>query len=612
LTIRVANGSELVGIALPAEQGLLGRAIAGGAAVSGALGDCGEAVIHAVKPTGGQVLVAPISSGMTTWGVVVVVQRRGALFPDDDLAMLAQLARTTAVALDHARLVVERREQERQVADRRLRELESRVGLMLDSIKDYAMLLLDDTGRIAAWHHGAEHLFGYRPDQITDRSAAPMYDVSASEYEAWLAEARVRRYAEREGPCRRSDGSTFVGATTIRPLVSEPGVPPGFVVVTHDVTERRNLEDRLRQGQKMEAIGQLAGGVAHDFNNLLTAILGYADWLDRDLAGDPRRPQVSEIQRAAERAADLTRQLLAFSRRQTLQLASVDLSRLVHEVAPMLRRLIGEPIEVADAAVSSGQVHGDRSQLEQVVLNLAVNARDAMPDGGRLTIRTDDVRVTADDGTVPPGSYVRLEVQDTGTGMSAETRQRAFEPFFTTKEVGRGTGLGLSTVYGIVQQMNGLIEVESEIDRGTTFRLYFPTATAGTAAGGAPAGRDGQRTLLLVEDDESIRTYLTSVLESTGYRVLAADHPRTALALTEEWGGRIDLVISDVVMPGSTGPELVRLLGQARPGLSALFISGYGRDEVAPIAGGPDAHLLQKPFSSAELLTRVREILSAA
>jgi two-component system cell cycle sensor histidine kinase/response regulator CckA len=388
--------------------------------------------------------------------------------------------------------------------------------------------------------------------------------------------------------------------------------------VTHDVTDRRNLEERLRQGQKMEAIGQLAGGVAHDFNNLLTAILGYADWLSADLSGDPRHEQVAQIQKAAERAADLTQQLLTFSRRQLLQPAAVNLSDLVVDLLPMLRRVIGGGIEVVDlTAPALPAVLGDRGQLERIIMNLAVNARDAMPSGGTLTIRTSEVWL--DEGgealgpaELVPGPYVLLGISDTGIGMDAETRRRAFEPFFTTKDVGRGTGLGLSTVYGIVQQMGGAIEVESEPDRGATFRLYFPQASGVVAAPVVPSER-GSETVLLVEDEDALRRYLTHVLESHGYRVIAAEHVASALALTQSFGERIDLVISDVAMPGSTGPELVRLIGQARPGLSALFISGNRYTALAPQAHAISVdQLLVMPFSSAELLSKVRQILAAA
>jgi two-component system cell cycle sensor histidine kinase/response regulator CckA len=288
----------------------------------------------------------------------------------------------------------------------------------------------------------------------------------------------------------------------------------------------------------------------------------------------------------------------------------------------MLRRLIGETIEMVDATSRDlPAVIGDRSQFEQIIMNLALNARDAMPRGGTLTIRTSDVWLAGDTTTIGgtdlvPGPHVLLEVADTGVGMDAETRRRVFEPFFTTKEVGRGTGLGLSTVYGIVQQMGGGIALDSEPQQGARFRLYFPQASQVVSAAAMPSAavpsERGTETVLLVEDEDAVRKYLTHVLQSHGYQVIAAADASAALALTQSFGGRIDLVISDVVMPGSTGPELVRLLGQARPGLSALFISGHADSALARHAHAISAdQLLLKPFSSTELLTKIRRILAA-
>ena len=621
--ISASSDPNLVGTSVMPCDGLVGRALASRQAVMGVPADCEREIANALGPHGERVLVAPIVATARAWGVVVVAQRRGALFPEDDLAMLAQIARNAAIALDHAELIRERREEERAAADRRLRQIESRVELMLDSIKDYAMLVLDASGRVTAWHPGAAHVFGHAREELLGREVAPLYALTPAEFSEWLDEARLRGIARREAPCRRRDGSGFVGTTIIRPLIEDVAGTSGFVVVTHDVTERRGLEERLRQGQKMEAIGQLAGGVAHDFNNLLTAILGYADWLALELVGDRRQEQVAEIQKAADRAAELTRQLLAFSRRQMLQPAAVDLNELVADVLPMLRRLVTDRIAVRDEMTSvMPTVMGDRSQIERVIVNLAVNARDAMPDGGTLTIRTSDVWLdegwsTGEGTTLVSGPHVLLQVIDTGLGMSDEVRRRVFEPFFTTKDVGRGTGLGLSTAYGIMQQMGGAIDVQSRSERGTEFRLYFPQASEPAIASssrGPGAGIDADSgTVLLVDDDTAARTYLTRLLESHGYHVIAASDAATALTFISTFDGRIDLVISDVVIPGSTGPELVRLLNQARPGLSALFMSGYEDAAVARDGTAVNAdRLLLKPFSSAQLLAKIRQILAAA
>jgi PAS domain S-box-containing protein len=549
--------------------------------------------------------------------MVVVVHGRGVLFPGDDLIALSQLAKNTATTMDHMQLIVDRRERERRLAEKRIREIETRVGLMLDSIKDYAMVVLDADGRIATWQPGAQHLFGYSRDQMDGRGAADLFDMTVDTFRGWLDEARKRGFAEREGTCHRRDGSTFIGATVIRPLVDEPGEPLAFAAVTHDVTTQRDLEARMRQGQKMEAIGQLAGGIAHDFNNLLTAILGYADWLERDLAGDPRGTQVREIQKAAERAADLTNHLLTFSRRQARRLAALDMSDLVIDLLPILRRLISDRIEIVDATSDSPTlIHADRTQIEQIVMNLVLNARDAMPEGGRLTIRTGQVWIGSlpgSPGNTPAGTHVVLEVMDTGVGMDNETRRRAFEPFFTTKGVGRGTGLGLATVYGIVQEMQGTVEIASELGKGTSLRVSLPAIdpAARALADGATGGR--QETLLLVEQDASVRRYLKNMLESHGYRVIAAEHPRAALAVAQSFGGVIDLVISDVVMPGSSGSELVQLLGQKRPGPAALYISDHDHASAhGPASADATVEASQTAGPSSALLTRVRRILSAA
>jgi PAS domain S-box-containing protein len=622
LEIAASSDARLVSRPVVPGDGLAGLAFDREQALMGAPADCEAEIAAAVLPHGERVLVAPIVATNRAWGVVVVAQRRGSLFPEDDLAMLAQVARNAATALDHADLIRERREEERRAADRRLRQIESRVELMLDSIKDYALLVLDAAGHVTAWHPGAEHVFGHPRATVVGRAAADLYALTPAEFSEWLDEARLWGSARREAPCRRLDGSEFIGTTIIRPLVEDQGGTPGFVVVTHDVTDRRRLEERLRQGQKMEAIGQLAGGVAHDFNNLLTAILGYADWLSLELVNDRRQEQVAEIQKAADRAAELTRQLLAFSRRQMLQPAAVDLNDLVADLLPMLRRLVGDRIRLRDEMTClMPTIMADRSQIERVIVNLAVNARDAMPEGGQLTIRTSDVWLdngwSGDGADLVSGPHVLLEVIDTGVGMSEDVRRRVFEPFFTTKDVGSGTGLGLSTAYGIVQQMGGAIEVQSEPNRGAQFRVYLPQASEPAVAASARARpadvAGGSETVLLVEDDAAVRTYLTRLLETHGYRVIAADDAARALALTQTFGGRIDLVISDVVIAGSTGPELVRLLNQARPGLSALFMSGHADAAAARHAPAVSAdRLLLKPFSSTELLAKIREILAAA
>jgi CheY-like chemotaxis protein len=369
----------------------------------------------------------------------------------------------------------------------------------------------------------------------------------------------------------------------------------------------------------MEAVGQLAGGIAHDFNNLLTAILGNAEYLAHRMGPEsPIAAELGDIQKAGEQAANLTRQLLTFSRKRLLEAVPIDLARLIDDLLPMLRRVIGEQVEIVHVhAADRATVLGDRGQIEQIVINLAVNARDAMPNGGLLTLRTAETEVAGGSaaGDLPPGPYVVLEVIDTGTGMDADTKARIFEPFFTTKEFGSGTGLGLATVYGIVKQMAGAIGVESEPGRGATFRLLFPATARREVSTRAPALPDvqgGTETILVVEDDDAVRSFVTSTLKRYGYKVLTASHPAPALAIAQGHPDPIHLLITDVVMPSTSGPELARSVEACRPGTPALFISGYADAVLARLATIPKAsQFLQKPFTAADLLTRVRQIMQS-
>jgi two-component system, cell cycle sensor histidine kinase and response regulator CckA len=386
-----------------------------------------------------------------------------------------------------------------------------------------------------------------------------------------------------------------------------------------DVTERKTLESQLLQAQKMEALGQLAGGVAHDFNNVLTAIGGYAELLREDLAADDaRRADVDEILRATERAAALTHQLLAFSRRQVLAPRVLDLNAVVEDLDKMLRRLIGEDVELRIAlAPKVGTVRADPGQLEQVILNLVVNARDAMPRGGKLTIETTNAELdesyAVEHPGVTAGPHVMLAVSDTGVGMDAATQAKIFEPFFTTKERGKGTGLGLATVYGIVKQSGGHIWLYSEPGRGTTFKIYLPQVDlAPEQLAQAPAAREtprGTETVLLVEDDEAVRNLARKRLEALGYTVLAASGGGDAIDLAASVGP-IHLLVTDVVLPGMSGRELATRLVAARPGLRVLYTSGY-TDEAVVHHGvlDPGIAFLQKPFMPAALARKVRDAL---
>jgi signal transduction histidine kinase len=370
-------------------------------------------------------------------------------------------------------------------------------------------------------------------------------------------------------------------------------------------------EERLRRAQKMEALGRLSGGVAHDFNNLLTIILGSVALLRRRQASH----EIDDIAAAAESAAALTRQLLAFSRGAVLEPRVLKLSDVVREAAVMIRRLIGEDIDVrVRTEADSWLIRIDPNQLEQVLLNLATNARDAMPRGGTLEIGVENVTLDAErarlSGEARPGEYVRLRVTDTGAGMDEATRQRIFEPFFTTKERGKGTGLGLSTVFGTVSQSGGFVEAHSAPSQGARFDLYFPRAHGAPAERSATAETklEGSETLLLVEDDDAVRKVIALILENAGYRVLTARSPAQAHELWSAHAPRIALLITDEVMPGGRGTELVAELRRARPGLRALCMTGYA-ESIAQGGAAPDLSMIQKPFESASLLQRVRELL---
>jgi two-component system, cell cycle sensor histidine kinase and response regulator CckA len=420
------------------------------------------------------------------------------------------------------------------------------------------------------------------------------------------------------------DGSRRPVETTIKPIKDDQGKITGLVLAFRDADYRRSQarlrqsEEQLRQSQKMEAIGQLAGGIAHDFNNLLTIITGYSEMLlNRLPMEDPSRELIREIHKSGDRAAALTRQLLAFSRKQVLAPVVLDLNEVVQEMEKMLRRLIGEDIELATILDSKlDLVKADPGQIEQVIMNLAVNARDAMPVGGKLIIETANVDLEdlylETRSEVPPGSYVTLSVSDTGCGMDERTKARIFEPFFTTKGPGKGTGLGLATVYGIVKQSGGYIFVDSEVGNGTTFKLFLPPVAEEkrkprTSSFKAPRGNE---TLLLVEDEHAVRTFARDALQSYGYHVLEAAQGMQALQIAELHKGTIHLLVTDVVMPQLGGRQLVDKLHVLQPRMKVLYLSGYTDDAVVRhglLAG--ETAFLQKPFTPVILAHKVREVL---
>jgi signal transduction histidine kinase/CheY-like chemotaxis protein len=390
-----------------------------------------------------------------------------------------------------------------------------------------------------------------------------------------------------------------------------------------DITERKALEAQLLQAQKMEAIGRLAGGVAHDFNNLLMAIMGYGELIRSSLIqDDPLYKYSEDILKATERAASLTQQLLAFSRRQVIKPQVLNLNRVVSDLEKMLRRLIGEHIDLDIAAGADlGAVQADAGQMGHIIMNLAVNARDAMPTGGRLILSTANIDFATSHhcryGNIPPGRYVRLAARDTGSGMDAETLEHIFEPFFTTKEVGKGTGLGLSMVYGMVQQNGGCVEVESRPGQGTTFTLYLPRLEATAEAAGETTTKaaklEGSETILVVEDEEALRTLLCRFFRLYGYNVLEARHGGEALLLGERHRGPIHLMVTDVVMPQMSGKELADRLAPLHPEMTVFFMSGYtDGDLISYGAPEPSQHFVPKPFRPMDLVKKVRDILDAA
>ena len=477
--------------------------------------------------------------------------------------------------------------------------------------------------RIAECNDAMARMYGYNDAQdLVGTRLADLHDVSDSANREQIR-SFIRsgyRLADSETRERARDGRPRVFLNNVVGFIEE-----GRLVrvwgTQRDVSEQRHLEEQFRQSQKMEAVGQLAGGIAHDFNNLLTAILGNTQLLLRDLPpGDAKRSDVEEIRKASERAASLTRQLLAYSRRQMLQPEVLDLNGVVAEMDKMLRRLIGEHIALVTVlAPELGRVRADPNQLEQVLVNLAVNARDAMPDGGKLTIETSNVELDASFaqahlGSVP-GSYAMVAVTDTGAGMDATVRAHLFEPFFTTKEVGKGTGLGLATVYGIVKQSDGYISVYSEIGRGTSFKIYLPRldVPAPIQPSQPKDGDDrGTETILVVEDEPAVLSLSRRALEAQGYVVLAASDASDAMRVVERHGGTIHLLLTDVVMPGLSGPELADQLFARRPGIRVLYMSGYPGDAVVQHGALPHgSSFLQKPFSPDGLARKVRDVLDA-
>jgi len=478
-----------------------------------------------------------------------------------------------------------------------------------------AMLILADDRRIVEANPAACGLFGLHAEAVVDHSLDALILDQDSLVAAWR-EVLALGEAQREHRVRARSGGVRVVECSYRAHVHGDR----HLCVARDITERRVMEERLIQAEKIESVGRLAGGIAHDFNNLLTAILGYTELLlGSRTADDPERRDLEEIQKAGQRAAALTQQLLAFSRKQVLMPKQVDLNQTVAGLKTMLGRLLREDITlVCVPAPAPALVRVDPTQIEQAILNLVLNARDALPGGGVIRVELAHVPRAAVGGSpdqplAPADEFVRLRVVDNGVGMTAEARAHLFEPFFTTKDVGQGTGLGLASVYGIVRQSNGVITGDSEPGAGTVFTMYFPVASAAAAAGGSSAGEGDQReTILLVEDEDAVRAIVSTVLRRQGYQVLEAPTPTVASAIFAQHDGGVDLLLTDVVMPEMSGPALAQRLIERRPELRVLFISGYADVAVQPEIGGPNVNFLSKPFQASALTARVAQILGSS
>ena len=516
----------------------------------------------------------------------------------------------------------------RKEAEEALQRQSEFIRTITDSMGE-GLFVIDRAGRVSFMNPASERLLGWSREELLLRDlhqmthyrkpdGTPLPRNECALIEAMESGTTVRR----EDSFIRKDGSVLPAFAISSPLTSASGEIVGAVIVFHDVTERRALEEQLLHSQKMEAVGRLAGGIAHDFNNILSVVSGYGEMVLSDLAeDDERRARVVEILRAADRATGLTRQLLAFGRRQVIEPRHLDLNAVVVDVERMLHRLIGEDIQVTTKLGGDlGVIKADPGQVEQILINLAVNARDAMPNGGKLILETRNVTLDEDlvRGTldVTAGPYVMLSVSDTGVGMDREVKEHVFEPFFTTKESGLGTGLGLATVYGIVKQNGGHVWVYSEPGWGTTFKLYFPLATSLESPPSETAQAEtlgGSETILVVEDDDLVRALIREFLTSVGYTVILAASPEEGLRLATERADEIDLLLTDVVMPGMSGRELVDRLTTSTPNLRVLFMSGYS-DEAVASRGILDDGLafLQKPFTRYTLSAKVRKVLDEA
>jgi PAS domain S-box-containing protein len=580
-------------------------------------------VFVAISAVLGGIRPALASATIASAFVVVDASAPGQLFQYDSAAqsrLLVNVATTFVMAILVGGIQERLEAQGELVAARRS---EDRQRALTDPASE-AILTIDASSEVLAANPASAELFGYPIDEIVGSSITKLIPPAMRDRHV----AAVRRYLDTgrrtipwhgaELQAMGADGREFPIEVSIGEYGE--GSERRFTGIVRDISRRKEIELQLMQAQKMDAIGRLAGGIAHDFNNLLTAIGGYAEMVGATFdPSDPRQAHVTGIRQATEHAASLTRQLLTFSRGQKLKPTVIALSQVVTTVEPMLRRLLGEQIElVIVAAPDPWPTVADRSQVEAILVNLAVNAKDAMPDGGTLTVETANVeldeRYRLHHSEVTPGQYAMVTVTDTGVGMDATTLAHIFEPFFTTKGSGSGTGLGLATVYGTVRQSGGYVWVYSEPGQGTTFKVYLPRTTLAQDADvepaiPAPEAKPQHETILVAEDEAVVREMVVAALERLGYRVMAASTGEEAVRLIDRLGDEIDLLLSDVVMPGMSGPDLLDRARRTQPELRAVFMSGYTALTIGrPIQ--PGVTLLEKPFSGARLGEVVRETLA--
>jgi two-component system cell cycle sensor histidine kinase/response regulator CckA len=509
---------------------------------------------------------------------------------------------------------------------KRAAETSARLGAIVESSED-AILSKSLAGVVQTWNAAAERMYGYTPAEMIGQSIYTLVpdDLRQEEQDILTRVGLGEHVAHYETIRRRRDGALVNVSLSLSPIRDTSGVVVAASSIQRDITDRKQAEETLRQAAKMEAIGALAGGLAHDFNNQLYAVSGFAHFISRDTGlSASARQDLLEIQKVTERMASLTRQLLAFARQQVLSPETLDLNLAVEDVRPMLQRLIGTNMEI-NLALAPGPkwVRVDRAQLAQVLLNLVINARDAMPAGGRIVVRTTTLEVSPGHmfdrlrTSIEAGAYAELAVSDSGQGIEPEHLPHIFEPFYTTKEVGLGTGLGLATVEGIVAQSGGRIQVESVVGRGTTIRLLLPLAAepAPKPGSGHEVRREStsRARILVVEDEDPVRAVVTRTLQSEGYEVLGARDGREALKLVEEVGGAISLVITDIVMPGMGGGQLVRELTRRHPSIAIIWMSGHPREsELHANDVGPSHVFLHKPVAPAALLDTVADVLQGA